>query len=160
MTKAKSPIPAGFHALTPCLTVKSAKEAIEFYKKAFNAKEVSCKTGPGGKVMHAEIKIGDSVLFLNDEMPEMGVYAPEGKGGNPMRLWLYVEDVDRIFNQAEGAGARALMPVSDMFWGDRFGKLADPFGYEWELATRKEDLDDAEIEKRQKAFFAAMAGAK
>lgn len=158
MTKRVSAVPAGFHTITPGLSVRNAAKAIDFYKRAFGAEELMRSPGPDGKsILHAEIKIGDSVIFLADEYPDMGPRAPETLGGTTAGLYLYVEDVDKAFDRAVKAGAKALMPVADMFWGDRYGRVADPFGHEWGLATHKEDLTPAEISKRAEAFFSQMA---
>ena len=154
MTHQIKPIPEGFHTITPHLVVKGASQAIEFYKKAFGAEELSRMHGPDGKsIMHAHLKIGDSLLFLMDEFPEMGSYGPLTGGRSPVTLHLYVKDVDSAFNTALAAGARQIMPPADMFWGDRYGKLVDPFGHEWSLATHKEDLTPEEIGKRAQAAF-------
>jgi len=149
-----NPIPQGFHTVTPFLVLRNAATGLEFYKRAFGAEEVECVTGPGGKIMHAEIRIGDSMLMLSDEFPDMGCHSPQALGGTPVSLYLYVRDVDALFKQAVAAGASALLPVTDMFWGDRYGKLADPFGHIWSLATRKEDLTPEEIGRRSEAYFA------
>jgi len=154
MTHQIKPVPEGFHTITPHLVVKGASQAIEFYKKAFGAKELSRMHGPDGKsIMHAQLKIGDSLLFLVDEFPEMGCYGPLTGGRSPVTIHLYVEDVDSAFNVALAAGARQTMPPADMFWGDRYGKLIDPFGHEWSLATHKEDLTPEEIGKRAQTAF-------
>jgi len=154
MTQVKS-IPSGFHTLTPDLVVRGAARAIEFYKKAFGAEELARMPGPDGKTIgHAELKVGDSVFFLSDECPGMGCKSPETLKGTTQALHIYVQDVDAAFDQAVAAGATVKMPVADMFWGDRFGKLADPFGHEWSLGTHKEDLSPEEIDRRAKAFFA------
>ena len=151
-------IPEGKHSISPYLVTRGADRAIEFYKKAFGAKELNRMPGPDGKVMHAEIRIGDSVVMLSDEFAQMKYSTPQA-GVTPLQqLMLYVEDVDAVFNQAIAAGARSLMPPEDMFWGDRYGKLVDPFGHQWALATHKEDLSPAEIKNRQDQFFAGMAG--
>lgn len=150
MSKAR-PIPEGYHTATPYLIIKDAAKAIEFYKKAFGAKEVMRMAGPDGKVMHAEIKIGDSPIMLADEFPEMGARSPQSLGGSPVSIFLYVEDVDTLAEQAVAAGAEILMPVKDQFWGDRYGKLADPFGHLWDIATHKEDVTPEEIRKRTAA---------
>jgi PhnB protein len=143
------PIPSGFHTLTPHLVVKGAGKAIEFYKKAFGAQEVGRLPGPDGKsIIHADLKIGDSHVFLVDEMPEMGCRGPQTIGGTPITIHMYVEDVDAAFGKAVAAGAQVKVPLSDMFWGDRYGMLADPFGHAWSLATHKEDLTPDEIGKR------------
>jgi len=151
-------VPEGCHTVTPYLTVRGADRAIEFYKRAFGAKEQMRMPGPGGNgIMHAELKIGDSRVFLSDEFPDMGCRSPQSLGGTASSLHLYVKDVDAAFKKAVAAGAQVKMPVADMFWGDRYGKLIDPFGHEWGIATHKEDLTPQEISKRAKAFFAQMA---
>ena len=153
--KRVKPVPEGYHTVTPYLTVRGADRAIDFYKRAFGAKELMRMRGPDGKrIMHAEIQVGDSIVFLSDEHPEMGSRSPESLGGVPGYLYLYVDDVDGTFKRAVDAGAKALMPVADMFWGDRFGKLADPFGHEWGLSTHKEDLTPEVIGRRAWAAFA------
>ncbi|MBI5343137.1 MAG: VOC family protein [Deltaproteobacteria bacterium] len=152
------PIPKGFHTVTPCLMVRGADRAIEFYKKAFGAEVLDRMTGPDGKsVVHAQIRIGNSFLFLGDEIPGMGSGAPEKYGGSPASLHLYVEDVDAAFDRAVAAGAKVRMPVADMFWGDRYCKVADPFGYEWGLGTRKEELTPDEIRRGAEEFFRKQA---
>ena len=149
-------IPEGFHTLTPHLIVKGASEAIEFYKKAFSAEELCRMPGPdGNSIMHAELKIGDSRLFLVDEFPQMGARGPNGIGGTPVTIHVYVEDVDTVFNQAVAAGAKVRMPLDNAFWGDRYGQLIDPFGHQWSLATHKEDLTSEEIAQRAQAAFGA-----
>jgi PhnB protein len=148
------PIPDGYHTLTPHLIVKGAGQAIEFYKKAFGAVEICRAPGPDGNtIMHAELKIGDSRLFLADEFPEMNCRGPQSIGGSPVAIHIYVEDVDAVFNQALAAGAQVVMPLEDAFWGDRYGKLTDPFGHQWSLATHKEDLPPEELSKRAQACF-------
>jgi PhnB protein len=148
------PIPAGYHTITPTLTVNDAPKAIEFYKRALGAIEESRALSPDGKVMHAAIKIGDSKVYVNDEI--MGAKSPKSIGGSPAAFYLYVDDADRWFKRAVDAGGRAVMPPSDMFWGDRYGRVADPFGYEWSFATHKEDVAPDEMERRQKQMFASM----
>lgn len=158
MTNRIQPVPEGFHTLTPHLTVKGASQAIEFYKKAFGAEEITRVPGPDGKsLMHARIKIGDSPLMLNDEFPEMGGLGPLSLGGTPVTVHIYVEDVDTVFNQAVAAGAKVRMPLADMFWGDRYGVLTDPFGHNWSLAAHKEDLTPEELSKRAQAAFSGCA---
>ena len=152
MSKAK-PIPDGYHTATPYLIIKDAASAIEFYKKAFGATELLRMARADGKVMHAEIKIGDSPIMIADEFPEMGVRGPKALGGSPASIFLYVGDVDAVTKQAIAAGAKVLMPVQDQFWGDRYGKLEDPFGHLWDIATHKEDLTPDEIHKRAAAAF-------
>src|SRR2546425_813172 len=142
-------IPQGFHTVTPSLVVRSAAEAIEFYKRAFGAQELMRMPGPGGKgIMHAEIKIGDSIIFLSDEFPGMGCRSPQTLGGSTGALNLYLEDVDAAFQRAVNAGAKPSMPLADMFWGDRYGKVTDPYGHEWGLATHKEDVAPEERRRR------------
>jgi PhnB protein len=140
------PIPDGMRTLTPHLVCAGAAEAIEFYKKAFNAVELARLPGPGGKLVHAEIRIGDSVLMLVDEFPEMGARSPKSMEGSPVTLHLYVEDADAVAAQAVAAGARITMPVADAFWGDRYGQLEDPFGHRWSVATHMRDLSPEEIQ--------------
>ena len=145
MTK---PIPAGFHSVTPTLTVRGAGDAIEFYKKAFDAEEIIRFAGPDGKtIMHAEIKIGDSIIMLNDEFPQMNCLSPQSVGGPSSAIYLYVENSDSIFNNAVSAGAKVRMPMMNAFWGDRFGMLEDPYGHIWTVATRIIDLSPEEIKK-------------
>lgn len=149
------PIPKGYHVVTPSLVVRGAANAIEFYKKAFGAKELNRMDGPGGKLLHAEIKIGDSIVMLSDEFPEMGSSSPQTVGGVSASLLIYTKDVDALFNQALAAGATVSMPLSDVFWGDRYGRVKDPFGHDWQLATHKEDLTPKEMNRRAAA---AMSG--
>ena len=149
-------VPEGYHTLTPHLIMKDAAKAIEFYKKAFGATERGRFLGPGGKIMHAELQIGDSRLMLNDEFPEMGASGPTGDGRVPVTIHLYVEDVDKVFKQAVAAGAKATMPVADMFWGDRYGKLTDPSGHNWSIASHIKDMTPAEMEAAGKAAMAEM----
>jgi uncharacterized glyoxalase superfamily protein PhnB len=148
------PIPEGSHTVTPHLIVKGASDAIEFYKKAFGATEVLRMPGPGGALMHAEVKIGDSVVFLADEAPDWGAFGP-GES-SPVTIHLYVEDVDKVFAQAVAAGAKAAMPVMDMFWGDRYGKVVDPFGHHWSIATHTQDLTPEQMAEGMKAAFSEM----
>ena len=149
-TKVKA-IPNGYHALTPYLSVHGASAAIEFYKKAFGAKELMRMAQPDGLVRHAEIQIGDSRLMLADEFPNINFRGPHALGGSPVHLHLYVEDVDAVFNQAVAAGAKVDRPVQDQFYGDRSGSLADPYGHVWHVATHKEDLSMEEVRKRAAA---------
>jgi PhnB protein len=141
--------------VTPYLVVNDASRAIEYYKQAFKAKETVRMAGPGGKIGHAELKIGDSMLMLSDEMG--GNRSPQSLGGSPVSIFLYVENVDSVFNEAVKAGAKGDAPPQDMFWGDRFGKLTDPFGHQWALATHVEDVAPEEMKKRSEAFMAQMA---
>ncbi|HEX8436016.1 VOC family protein [Archangium sp.] len=149
------PIPKGYHVVTPSLVVRGADKAIEFYKKAFSAKELNRMPGPDGKLLHAEIKIGDSIVMLSDEFPQMGSSSPETVGGISASLMIYTKDADALFNQALAAGAKVSMPLSDMFWGDRYGRVKDPFGHDWQIATHKEDLTPKEMARRAAA---AMSG--
>ena len=146
------PIPEGMHSLTPHLVCAGAAEAIEFYKKAFNAVEMMRLPGPDGKLMHASVRIGDSMLMLVDEFPEMGAKGPKSLQGSPVTLHLFVEDADAAVAQAVAAGAKVTMPLADMFWGDRYGQLEDPFGHCWSVATHLRDMSPQEIQ-------AAMASA-
>jgi PhnB protein len=150
-------IPSGYHTLTPYLVVNDASRAIEFYKQVFGAKETVRMGGPGGKVGHAELKIGDSMLMLSDEMPGSGNRSPQSLGGSPVSVFMYVENVDSVFDQAVKAGAKADKPPEDMFWGDRFGHLTDPFGHLWAIATHIEDVAPEEMRKRAQAAMAQMA---
>ena len=155
-----SKIPKGFHSVTPSLVVRGAAQAIDFYKKALGAQELMRMAGPDGKIGHAELKIGDSIIFLTDESPQMGTKSPQTLGGSAGSLYLYVEDVDSAFRRAVDAGGKTTMPVSDMFWGDRFGSFVDPFGHSWGLSTHTQDLSEPEIEKRAADFYAQMAQKK
>jgi PhnB protein len=157
MANATSPIPKGYHSVTPSLTCRDAAKAIDFYKKAFGAEEIMRSNSPDGKVSHAEIKIGDSILFINDEFPGMTA-APTPTKTPSVNLFLYVPDVDAIYQRAVAAGARADMPLENMFWGDRFGKITDPYGHQWSLATHIEDVAPEEIGRRAAAFYAKAAG--
>jgi len=141
------PIPDGYHSLTPFLTVRDAVRAIEFYKQAFGAIEKGVMKGPDGKVMHAELKIGDSLIMLSDEFPEFGALSPQSIGGSGMGLHIYLDGVDAAFDRAVKAGATVEMPVMDQFWGDRYGKLKDPFGHKWSIGTHIKDLSLDEIER-------------
>ena len=144
MTKA---IPDGMHTVTPHLICKGAADAIEFCKRAFNATELSRLPGPKGRLMHAMIRIGDSTVMLVDEMPEWGALGPQSLKGTPVAIHLYVQDVDAVAAQAVRAGAKTTMPVSDMFWGDRYGQIEDPFGHRWSIATRVRDVAPADMQK-------------
>lgn len=153
---AVKPIPEGYHTLTPTLTIRGAAQAIEFYKKAFGAVERGVMKGPDGKVMHAELRIGDSIFMLADEFPDFGSLSPQSIGGSGTGLHIYIEDVDSAFDRAIGAGAVVEMPVSDMFWGDRYGKLVDPFGHKWSIATHIRDMSPKEIEEAQEEFMSKL----
>jgi PhnB protein len=137
---AVKPIPDGMHSLTPHLCCAGAADAIDFYKRAFNAVEVTRMPGPNGKLMHAMLRIGDSPLMLNDEFPDWGVVGPNSLKGSPVTIHVYVEDVDTAVAQAVAAGATITMPLADMFWGDRYAQLKDPFGHLWSMATHTRDL--------------------
>jgi len=150
------PIPEGMHSLTPHLVCAGAAEAIEFYKNAFGAVERGRMPGPDGKLMHAQVSIGDSYLMLVDEMPQWKCLGPKALGGSPVTLHLYVEDADAVFERAVAAGAQVVMPLDDMFWGDRYGQLLDPFGHKWSVATHVRDLTSEEI--RQAAESAGGCG--
>jgi PhnB protein len=151
------PIPKGYHSITPYLVVRDAARAIDFYKRAFGAQEKMRMDAPGGKIGHAELKIGDSIIMVSDEMPATGApRSPLALGGSPVGLFLYVENVDTVFKQAVSAGAKADSQPSDMFWGDRYGKLTDPFGHQWSVATHKEDIPPEELAKRAKEAMAKM----
>lgn len=145
---AVKPIPDGYHSVTPYLIVRGASDAIEFYKKAFGATELMRMDAPGGKIGHAEIRIGNSIVMLADEHPDMGAHGPEVLGGSPVHLMIYVEDCDTVFKRALAEGATETRPLKDQFYGDRSGTLTDPFGHQWTVTTHKEDLTPAEIEKR------------
>jgi uncharacterized glyoxalase superfamily protein PhnB len=158
MAKAKSPIPEGFHTVTPQLILDNAAQAIDWYKKAFGAEEVSRATGPDGKILHADLKIGNSHLMMNDAMG--GAKGAKASGGSPMSLWVYVENADALFNRAVGAGAQVapgpMGQMADQFWGDRCGTLNDPHGYRWTIATRKEELTPQEMKQRQDEWMKKM----
>jgi PhnB protein len=160
MKRSTQPIPHGFHTVTAALTVRNGSQAIEFYKKALGAEERMRMAGPDGKIGHAELKIGDSIIFLTDENPAMGNKSPQTLGGTSSSLYLYVEDVDKAFQQAVDAGGKATMPVTDMFWGDRFGSFVDPYGHTWGLSTHTQDMTEQEIEEAAKGFYAQMAQAQ
>jgi PhnB protein len=145
------PVPDGYHSVTPHLVVRDAAKAIGFYAEAFGAEELYRMPGPDGTVMHAELMLGDSRVMLGEEAPQMGALSPQTIGGSPVSLLLYVKDVDASFARAGAAGCTAQMPPTDMFWGDRYGKLQDPFGHQWALATHVEDVSPEEMAKRMAA---------
>jgi PhnB protein len=154
-------IPEGFHTITPGLVVDGAQKAVEFYKEAFGAEVIDVHTTPdGSKVVHAEVKIGDSRIFINDEYPEMGARGPQALGGTPVSLNLYVEDADAVFNRAVAAGATVIMPLADQFWGDRWGMIADPYGHHWGVATHVKDVSPEEVKKASEAFFSESGKSK
>jgi len=154
---AVTPIPEGYHSVTPYLIIEGAGEAIEFYQKAFGAKELFRFPTPDGKIGHAEIKIGDSPIMLADAYPAMGYNSPKSLGGSPVSLMIYVENVDTVFNEAVQAGATVKEAVTDKFYGDRSGSLIDPYGHVWHVATRMEDVSMEEMEKRAKAASAGSS---
>jgi uncharacterized glyoxalase superfamily protein PhnB len=150
-------IPEGCHNVMPHLVVRGGAEALEFYKKAFGAKELGRHAGPDGqKIMHAEMQIGDSRIYLADEAPEMGARSPQTLGGTPVTIHLWVEDVDSTFQRAVSAGATVAMPLDNQFWGDRYGMVVDPFGHTWSLATHIKDMTADELAKAMEAAFAGM----
>ena len=159
MAKARSPIPEGFHTVTPHLIFDNSAQALDWYKTALGAQEKSRSTTPDGKIMHAELQVGNSRLMLNDAMG--GGKSAKALGGSPISLYVYVQDCDAIFNRAVGAGARVdpgpMGQMADQFWGDRSGTFTDPFGYQWTIATRKEDVSREEMESRAQKFFAQQA---
>ncbi len=152
-----SAIPKGYHSVIPVLVLKGAEQAIEFYKKAFGAKELGRAYMPGSNIiLHAEMQIGDSRIMLNDEFPEMNCKSPQSVGGASTALYVYVKDVEKIFTQASAAGATITMPVMDAFWGDRTGQLIDPYGHVWSFATRKRNLSPKELQKAQEEWLSKM----
>jgi PhnB protein len=156
MAKNAQAIPQGYHTVTPSLVVAGAAKALDFYKKAFGAEELMRFPGPDGTIMHAEIKIGDSVVMLGDEMPEPGGRSPKSIGGTPVSFFVYRENVDAAWKQAVDAGATTVMPLVDQFWGDRTGCLEDPFGHRWWLAQHMKDLTPDELQRNADAFFSQM----
>jgi uncharacterized glyoxalase superfamily protein PhnB len=157
MAKTTNAVPKGHHTVTPSLTLDNAAQAIDWYKKALAAEETSRAVGPDGKIMHAEIRIGDSPVMLMDAM--MGMKGPKGFGGSPASLWVYVQDCDALFNRAVAAGGKVTQhgEMIDQFWGDRSGTFIDPYGYTWSIATHKEDLTPQEMKQRQDEFMKQFA---
>lgn len=153
MNQAVRPIPEGYRSVTPHLVCEGAADAIAFYQKAFGAVEVSRMPGPDGKIMHADIRIGDSQLMLCDDFPDYGSRGPRALGGTAVVIHLYVEDADAVWARALEAGARPTMPLSDMFWGDRYGQVVDPFGHRWSIATHKQNLTPDQIMESMKAMM-------
>ena len=147
-------VPDGFHTLTPHITVRDADKALEFYKNALGAEVLNVARMPDGKVVHAALRIGDSMLMLNDEFPEMGGLSPLSTGGAGVTIHIYTENVDEAFNRAVAAGAKVAMPLMDQFWGDRYGMVSDPFGHKWSIATHTKDMS---FEEKQRAGDEAMA---
>ena len=162
MAKATNPVPAGMHTVTPQLTMQNAAAAIEWYKNALGADEMTRALGPDGKVMHALLRVGDSMIMLNDDM--MGGDTAKAHGGSPISLWLYVADCDALFDRAVKAGARVadgpMGHMQDQFWGDRTGSIIDPEGYRWNIATHKEDLTPQEMQTRQAEWMRQFATAR
>jgi PhnB protein len=148
-----SPVPDGYHSVTPYLIVKDAAGAIEFYKQAFDGTEIMRLEGPGGTIAHAEIRIGDSPVMLAGEHPQMGALSPDSIGGSPVSMCIYTEDVDTLFRQALDAGGEEIRPVQDQFYGDRSGTLKDPFGHQWTLATHIEDVSNEELQGRMERMM-------
>lgn len=153
-------VPKGYRTLTPYLCVRDAARALEFYKKAFNAKELMRIPMPDGKIGHAEIKIGNSILMLSEEFPEQGSKSPLTVGGTGSSLLIYARNVDRAYKRAVKAGCTGLQEPADMFWGDRWSRLRDPFGHEWQIATHKEELTPEQVAERAQKWMASQAGGK
>jgi PhnB protein len=149
-------VPPGFHTLTPHLVVRNAEQALEFYKNAFGAEVLHVAHMPDGKVMHASLRIGDSMLMLNDEFPDYGTLSPLSTGGSAVTIHIYTENVDAAFNRAVSAGAQVKMPLADQFWGDRYGVVADPFGHKWSLGAHIKDMSPEEMQREQDRAMAAM----
>ena len=158
MAKPVKAVPEGYRTITPNLVCDNTARAIEFYKSVFGAKEVVRMPGPGGAILHAELEIGDSKLFINDSMTKTSLPTPAPGGTNLTYIHLYVPDADKLYNRAVQEGARVEMPLQDMFWGDRYGKITDPFGQQWGISTHIEDVAPEEMKKRQESFFAKAAG--
>ena len=156
---AVQPVPEGYNTVTPYLAVPNATEAIDFYTRALGAKERVRMAGPGDSIMHAELEIGDSLIMLSDPFPQASTKTPQELGGTSVSIFVYVDDIDALYKQAVDAGATSLMEPDDMFWGDRFGSVQDPFGHSWTIATHVEDVPPAEMQKRSEEFMASMAGA-
>jgi uncharacterized glyoxalase superfamily protein PhnB len=152
------PIPDGFNSVSAHLIVRNCAKAIEFYKKAFGAEEICSMPTPDGKIMHAELKFGNSTVMMCEEMPEMGATSPQALNGTAVTIHLYVEDADKMYTRAVGAGATATMPIMDAFWGDRYGKLTDPFGHHWSVATHKKDMTPEQIGQAAAEFFSGQGG--
>jgi len=155
MAAAKQAVPDGYSTVTPIVTYEDCAGAIEWYKEGLGAQELSRHVGPDGKIMHAEIQVGNARLMMHDAM--MGGKGPKALGGSPIGLWVYVEDCDTLFNRAIQAGAETKQPMDDQFWGDRCGTVTDPHGFSWTIATRKEDLTQEEMGQRATEFFSKMA---
>ena len=152
------PIPKGYHTITPALTVHDAQGAIEFYIKAFGAEEKQvCHSKDGKQIMHAEVLIGNSIVMINDEIAHLGCLSPKTLGGSSASLFIYVENADEVFNRAIKCGATAIMPVTDQFWGDRYGQVADPYGHKWSIATHVIDMTEEELKKASEEWFKKQA---
>ena len=156
MTDKVKAIPDGFHTVTPHLIVRDAARAIEFYKNAFGAESLRISPGPGGKILHASLKIGDSIIMLNDEFPEWGALSPLSSGGSGVSLHIYLDNVDAAFARAVAAGAIVKMPLMDQFWGDRYGQVMDPFGHKWSLGTHNRDMTEEEMRLEQEKAFSKV----
>ncbi len=157
MTTEVKPVQEGFHTITPSIIVSDAAKALDFYKRALGAEVLFSQTTPdGSKVVHSEIKVGNSIFFLNDEFPEMGARSPLSLGGSSITLVLSVEDADSGFARAVEAGATSIMPVAEMFWGDRWGMVTDPFGHNWAFCTHVKDLSPEEVARASEEFFSKM----
>ena len=156
MAKARA-IPKGYRSITPNLVFRDASRAIDYYKKVFGATETVRMPGPGGKVLHAELKIGDSLIFVNDTIRDLPAGAAETPAYSPVSLHLYVKDADSVFKRAVEEGAQVKMPLQDMFWGDRYGQITDPFGQQWSIATHVEDVPPEEMSRRQQEAFSKAA---
>ena len=157
MAKKAQPIPKGYHSVTPNLVVANAAKAIDFYKKAFGAEEIMRFPGPDGKIMHAELRIGDSIIMLVDEMPDHNSKGPKAIGGTSVGFFIYGDNVDTAWKRALDAGAKAVVPLADQFWGDRSGSIEDPYGHRWWLAQHIQDLTPEELQKAAEEFFSQPA---
>jgi len=158
MSKQVQAIPAGMHSVTPHLVCDGAAKAIDFYKQAFGATDAASMPGPDGRIMHAQFRIGDSAVMLVDENRAYGMLGPKAVGGSPVTIHLYVDDVDAVYQRAVDAGATARMPPADMFWGDRYGVLEDPFGHHWSIATHKREVSAAEMQQAMREMSPAPGG--
>jgi PhnB protein len=157
---AVKPVPEGYHTVTPYLAVDDAKAAIDFYERAFGARERTRMPGPDGKIAHAELEIGDSIVMLSDPFPQSTARPPKEIGGTSCGVFVYVENIDDFFQRAVDAGATVTMEPEDMFWGDRFGSVTDPYGHAWQIATHVEDVTPEQMAERSQEWMAAMAGAE
>lgn len=155
VTKAPSPVPDGFHTITPHLTCRNAPKALEYYKEVFGAEIQTVSNGPDGRIIHSQFKIGDSIVMMSEEFPEYGSLSPLSMKGSSVTLHVYIEDPDALFNRAVAAGATAVMPMMDAFWGDRYGQIVDPFGHKWSIAARRRIMTEQEMEDEARKAFAA-----